>query len=177
LEKDMPDGPGESFQAVFQRSFSDIYGYVAYRLAPDWDAAQEVTQESFVAAWQAWNSYRGDGMVLSWIRGIARRKVADHLRAKARARGFAGADAIPRLAAREEDSRDEQLLRLAEVMRQLPVEYVELLEEKYIEGLSVQQMAAKRGRTGKAIESALSRARDRFRRTFHRLQTQEEVRE
>ena len=81
-----------AFQAVFHRSFGEIYGYVAYRLAAGWDAAQDVTQDAFLAAWQAWNSYRGDGMVVSWLRGIARRKVADHLRAKIRGRDSAKAN-------------------------------------------------------------------------------------
>ena len=79
----MPEGDAQSFQSVFDRWFGEVYGYVAYRLAPDRDAAQDVTKEVFLAAWKSWDSYRGDGVVLSWLRGIARRKVADYLRARA----------------------------------------------------------------------------------------------
>ncbi|MGA2256078.1 MAG: sigma factor-like helix-turn-helix DNA-binding protein, partial [Thermoguttaceae bacterium] len=66
-------------------------------------------------------------------------------------------------------------LLLAQVMRSLPPEYVELLEEKYLDGLAVRQMANKRSQTEKSIESALSRARDMLRRTFQRLRAQEEI--
>ncbi len=76
----MPEDKSESLEAVFDRHFDDVYGYVAYRLAPDLEAARDVTQEVFLAALRSWASYRGDGAVVSWLRAIARRKVADHLR-------------------------------------------------------------------------------------------------
>jgi RNA polymerase sigma-70 factor (ECF subfamily) len=173
----MPEGGVDSFQVVFHRSFGEIYGYVAYRLAPDWNAAQDVAQETFLAAWQAWASYRGDGPVVSWLRGIARRKVADHLRAEVRRRDAAKAKEPAYLATSDHDRLDELALLLGQVMRLLPPENVEVLEEKYLEGLSVRQIAAKRARTEKSVESALSRARDLFRRTFRRLQMRDEVRE
>jgi RNA polymerase sigma-70 factor, ECF subfamily len=171
----MPDGPAESFRSVFDRWFGDVYGYVAYRLAPDRDAAQDVTQDVFLAAYQSWESYRGDGPLLSWLRGIARRKVADHLRVRAERRATVAPGGLADRAISDQSSPDEQSLLLAQSMRMLPPEHVELLEEKYLEGLTVRQIAAKRARTEKAIESALSRARDMLRRTFQRLQVQEDT--
>lgn len=171
----MPEGNVESFPSVFDRCFGEVYGYVAYRLAPDHDAAQDVTQEVFLAAWQRWGSYRGDGLVLSWLRGIARRKVADHLRVKIRGRGPAETEGVADPAASGQTRLEERSLLLAQVMRLLPAEYVELLEEKYLEGLAVREIAQRRGRTEKAIESALSRARDMLRTTFQRLQSREEI--
>jgi RNA polymerase sigma-70 factor (ECF subfamily) len=173
----MPEGNVESFQAMFDRCFGEVYGYVAYRLAPDRDAAQDVTQEVFLAAWQSWDSYRGDGTVLSWLRGIARRKVADHLRVRVGRRDSAEAEGLAYLATSGQSRPDEQSLLLAQVMRLLPPDYVELLEEKYLEGLAVRQMAEQRARTEKSIESALSRARDMLRSTFRRLQAREEIRD
>ncbi len=171
----MPDGNVEGFQSVFDRCFSEIYGYVAYRLAPDRDAARDVTQEVFLAAWQSWGSYRADAPVLSWLRGIARRKVADHLRVTVRRRYATEAEDLVDPATSDRSHPDERLLLLAQVMRLIPPEYVELLEEKYLEGLAVRQMAQKRDRTEKSIESALSRAREMLRSTFQRRQAREEV--
>ena len=48
---------------------------------------------------------------------------------------------------------------LSVVMRSVPPECAELLEEKYLDGLSVRDMARRHGKTEKAIESALTRAR------------------
>ncbi|MFH1267502.1 MAG: sigma factor-like helix-turn-helix DNA-binding protein, partial [Planctomycetota bacterium] len=63
---------------------------------------------------------------------------------------------------------------LGQAMRTLPQEYVDLLEEKYLDGLSVRQMAQKRARTEKAIESALSRARQMLTEAFLRLEARQE---
>lgn len=169
----MPEGGAESFESLFDRYFGEVYGYVAYRLAPDREAAQDVTQDVFLAAWQSWESYRRDMPMLAWLRGIARHKIADHLRVRGRRRDTA--EGLADLVASDPSSPNEQLLLLAQVMRSLPPAYVELLEEKYLEGLAVRQMAAKRARTEKAIESALARARKVLKRTLERLQTRKEV--
>jgi len=169
----MPEDNMASFQSVFDRCFGEIYSYVAYRLAPDCDAAQDVTQEVFLAAFERWNSYRGDGTVLSWLRGIARRKVADHLRAKIRGHCPLEMQIHADSAAASQPGHEERWLLLAQVMRSLPEDYVELLEEKYMEGLSVLQIAQKWDKTEKSVESALSRARNMLRNNFQRLQDQE----
>ena len=111
---------------------------------------QDVTQEVFLAAWRNWDAYRGDGLVLSWLRGIARRKVADHLRMKISQHRPAAAEGLAGVAASSPTPPEEHSLLLAQVMRVLPPECVELLEEKYLEGLSIRQMAEKRARTEKA---------------------------
>jgi DNA-directed RNA polymerase specialized sigma24 family protein len=56
----------------------------------------------------------------------------------------------------------------------LPQDYANLLEEKYLDGLSVRQIAQRRGVGEKSVESALSRAREAFREKYERLQIQQE---
>ena len=47
--------------------------------------AEEVVQETLIAAHSAMPNYRGDGSVKSWLYGIARRQCARHLERKRRA--------------------------------------------------------------------------------------------
>jgi RNA polymerase sigma-70 factor, ECF subfamily len=169
----MPTDSSVSAQDAFEEHFGDVYGYVAYRLAPDLHAAEEVTQDVFLAAIEGWGSYRGDGQVLSWLRAIARRKVADHFQQRARRTGQAELDADAEVAASAAPETTDRVVLLAQAMRSLPPEYAEVLEEKYLEGLSVRQMAQQRSRTEKAIESVLSRARELLRSTFLRLEKRE----
>ena len=49
-------------------------------------------------------------------------------------------------------------------MATLPDEYRSVLVAKYVEGLSVAAIAAAQGKTSKAIESVLTRARERLRK-------------
>lgn len=50
----------------------------------DRDAAEDIAQEAWIAAWQARATWNGMGKLRSWLAGILRHKVMDHLRAKYR---------------------------------------------------------------------------------------------
>lgn len=52
---------------------------------PDEDA-RELVQETFVRAWRSAATYRAEASVASWLRGIVRHLVADHVDAAVRAR-------------------------------------------------------------------------------------------
>jgi RNA polymerase sigma factor (sigma-70 family) len=80
----MSDGSLDGFAAVFESCFDQVYGYVAYCLAPDLDVASDLTQDVFLAALRSWHSYRGEASALTWLRSIARRKIADHYTDQAR---------------------------------------------------------------------------------------------
>ena len=55
------------------------------------------------------------------------------------------------------------------VLRGLPVDYETLLVGKYIDGLSLDELAASEGATIDAVSSKLARARRAFREAFERL--------
>ncbi len=57
-----------------------------------------------------------------------------------------------------------------EALRHLPAEDAELLRQKYYEGWSVEQLAARSGVTPKAIENRLARSRQRLREAILRKQ-------
>jgi RNA polymerase sigma-70 factor (ECF subfamily) len=50
----------------------------------DRDAAEDIAQEAWIAAWQSRGTWNGKGKLRSWLAGILRHKVLDHLRAKYR---------------------------------------------------------------------------------------------
>lgn len=50
----------------------------------DRDAAEDIAQETWIAAWQARATWNGKGKPRSWLAGILRHKVMDHLRSKYR---------------------------------------------------------------------------------------------
>lgn len=169
----MPDDK-DTPEQVFDRHFDDVYRYVAFRLAPDRQAADDVTQEVFVAAIEHWNSFRGDGPVLSWLRGIARHKVADRLRRNRRREVSADQLALSQLVARGNAEPEQRVTLLARALAALSDEQIELLEQKYLDGWSVLVIAAHCGRTEKAVESALTRARAALKEAYLSWQTLEE---
>ncbi len=163
--------------AVVDRHFEAVYAYVAYRVTPDLDAAADITQEVFMAAGRSLARFRGEASPLTWLRSLARRKVADHYRSQDRQqrviRTYQAAliDASP---PRPEDNGAEIASRVSRTMQQLTDDHVELLELKYLEARSVREIAAERAQTEKAVESALSRARAAFRDAYQGILAAEE---
>ena len=162
--------PDTGFELVFRRHFRDIYGYVAFRLAPQIDDAQDLTQDIFLAGLESWDSFRGETTPLQWLRAIARRKVADffaHKRTDVSIESLLSSITAPV----DGDPR-RQAEMLAAAMRLIPPESADLLEQKYLDGLSIREIASRRGKTEKAVESALTRARALFRERSLHLQAQ-----
>ena len=165
-----------ALQIAFERSFEDVYRYVAYRLAPDLEATEEITQDVFLAALEGWAGYKGNGSPLGWLRGIARRKIADHFRSRSRS-DLRRNGALAEIAPAHDEAWEERVLLVASVMGTLPSRYADLLEKRYFDGLSVREISHRRNTTEKAVESALSRARVAFRQTFEELRDKEEAKD
>ena len=167
------------FEVIFNDHFSDIYGYVAFRVAPDLHAAQDLTQDVFVAGFRAWSNFRGEATPLRWLRAIARRKIADHFRQQRSGVPVEAMSVSPETARGNaaDNAAMEQAEMLSAVLRSMPPERTELLEEKYLEGLSIREMAGRHRKTEKAIESALSRARTVVRNKIRQLRARKERRD
>ena len=71
----------------------DAYAGPLYRLAysrtGDRHVAEDLVQETLLAALQQREAFRGDGRQLGWLMGILRNKIADHFRRKGRRREVA----------------------------------------------------------------------------------------
>jgi len=76
------------------RHGDSLYRYALSRLR-DPEAAEEVVQESFVAALHAREQYAGRGSEGAWLLGICKRKVIDHVRRRNRPDSGTGGDPGP----------------------------------------------------------------------------------
>ncbi len=73
-----------AFAVLYDRHVTVLHGSVV-RFLGDPAAAEEIVQETFLAAWQRAPQYdRSAGSVLGWMLGIARTKSIDRLRAAGR---------------------------------------------------------------------------------------------
>jgi RNA polymerase sigma-70 factor (ECF subfamily) len=156
--------------AEFVARYSDsVYRYVRARLSPRMDLVEDTVQETFLAAWEHLSSYRGTSSLQSWLLGIARHKVEDHYRSVLRQ-----PDLLSDL--RDDDlSEDGDLAiestmdrkrlqeKIRRVLAELPRPYSVALLWRYWEHRSAREMAEQTGRTEKAIERLLARARSQFR--------------
>lgn len=157
--------------AEFVQTYSGpVYQYVRRRLAPDFSAVDDTVQETFLAAWGQLAAFRGDASLKTWLLGIARHKVEDHYRSRLRERLASEEESAEIVSSAPlpdqwlDDRRTEE--RARRILDSLPEHYRLALRWRYWEKRSCQEMAASTGRSEKAVERLLARARDLFRKRW-----------
>ncbi len=152
-------GDEAAFQDLFDRFFPRLYRFALARIGNDPDTARDIVQQTFCNAIERLDSYRGEAALYTWFCQICRNVVADHYRRKGR-----GADRVT-LLEDEPNARAilesltaplgdepetgvwrEQVHRIVEAtLDSLPGRYGEVLEWKYVDGLSVNEIADSAG--------------------------------
>lgn len=158
--------------ARFVAGYADsVYAYVRHRLAPRADMVEDVVQEIFLAALGSLPQFSGTSLK-AWLHGIARHKVEDFYRRRLREPMPLLDDDDERVMTDDrplvEETIDRKRLmeRTHEVLRRLPAAYSVVLLWRYWENRSAREMAEAAGKTEKAIERLLARARERFRQLW-----------
>ena len=81
LVQTIASGEKCSLEILYQRHGKQMYAF-ALRLVGDPTTAEDVLQESLVAAWQGASRFRGEGRVIAWLLGIVRNKARRALRGR-----------------------------------------------------------------------------------------------
>jgi len=183
LVRQLLDGDEKAFTRFFHGYFPRLYRFVLPRVAGSYDQAQEVCQRSLVRGVRRLSTYRGDAALFTWLCQIARNELSDewerdktesarvlHVDDSATIRMAVAAVPAP-LADRPDalQGRADVLRLVQTVLDELQMNYAETLEWKYLDGLSVAEIAERSGQTLIAAQSILARARGAFREEFSRL--------
>lgn len=83
-------GDSEAAAAFVRATQADVWRFVAHLSSRE--AADDLTQETYLRAFRAAPSYRGDASARTWLLTIAQRVAADHLRQATRRPRFSAAD-------------------------------------------------------------------------------------
>jgi RNA polymerase sigma-70 factor (ECF subfamily) len=161
------DGDEAAFRAWYDAVMPRVYRYLAARCGGDDALAEELTQQTFVAAVHNRHRFDGRSDVVTWLCAIGRNKLVDHVRRHERdvrrhERLVARGDPGPEAPWRALEAREAVLAALD----QLPTDQRLALLFRYLDGLSVREVATTLGRSEKATESLLSRGREGFRRAY-----------
>jgi len=65
-----------------------LYRYALFRLSNE-EIARDMLQDTLIAAWKAKKNFRGDSSVRTWLVGILKHKITDHIRKQIRDRSLA----------------------------------------------------------------------------------------
>ncbi len=170
-------GDPDAWRALYDAYATRVWRCVARLMGPDAADVADVVQETFLAAARSVRTYDpARGTLWVWVWGIARVYVALHYRKMDRlhqARAKLAADGT--LARRLDGQADAEALAAGELaalvratLTELPADYEMLLTAKYLDGESVEAIAARERTTDGAVRSKLARARQAFREAFVR---------
>ncbi len=158
------NGDERAGRELFARHFDSIYRFFRSKLE---DAAEDLTQQTFLGAVKGKERYRGDASFRTYLYTIARNRLYTHIRDRQRRDAVleVGQKSVAdlglgsptkQLAAQQE----HKLLLVA--MRHLPLEMQVALELHYWEGLSVREIAIVIETPEGTIKRRLQRARQRL---------------
>lgn len=174
-------GDRAAAEGFFRRQLEPLYEFVHYRVGRERALAEDVVQDTFVTAFERLAGFDARSSLHTWLCGIARNKIREHRR-KLRPKRIedvlrdSDADIDSILSGIEREPLPEWVLEREETaelvgatLSSLPPDYREALVSKYVDGLSVAQIGARAGKSEKAAESVLHRARLAFSRVFQLL--------
>ncbi len=161
-----------AWDEFYQEHVHELYGFVFRLVRGDHPAAADVFQDTWLDAIdhiEQFDPQRGE--LRAWLFGISRRRVALHWRKRVSSHDIRSPAQLEHTAESGDgvvlpDDIVEQLERAAVVrasLLALPPDHRQMLMDKYVEGLSVDQIMAKTGKSLKSVESHLSRARAQLR--------------
>lgn len=178
LAKRLLAGDDAAFDEFFAAYFASLYRFALARLGDD-GAAEEIVQRVLIRALARLHTYRGEAALLTWLCTLCRREIAGWIEREGRdrdvtlsaerpeMRALLDAVAVTDIDDPEAALRRQELSGLVQLtLDHLPPRYGDVLEWKYIQELSVGEIAARLGVGYKAAESLLTRARAAFRDGF-----------
>ena len=166
----------QAFDRFFSDNFARLYRFALTRLPDDPDGTREVVQIALTKAIAKLHTYRGESALFTWLCAITRNEMSDWLARQGRYRQHivltedfpeiqAAVDSFqaPQSDNPEQEYQRAELVRLIQVaLDRLPPKYGNVLEWKYIEGYSVNEIAAKLELGNEATQSLLARAKRAF---------------
>ena len=185
LAQNMLRGDERAIAEFMDTYFPRLYRFALLRMNDDHAGAEDVVQQTITIAARKIATYRGEASLMTWLAQICRRELVRHVqKAQRRSKVVTLFDDEPLFAALLETidegfdnpmdftERAELIGLVHVILDQLPNRSGDVLEWKYIDGLSILEISARLGVGTEAVQSRLARARRAFKQAFtdvHRL--------
>jgi RNA polymerase sigma-70 factor, ECF subfamily len=171
LVERMLAGDEAAMEEFADEYFPGLYRFALARLGGDTELTREVVQTTVCKALAKLGTFRGEAPLLGWLCACCRNEIRMGFRSKKRQ---------PKVVELEEDvasdrdppegalARKEEVRHVHAALDLLPPRYARALEWKYVDRVSVKEIAERLRVGAKAAESLLTRARQAFREAYER---------
>lgn len=166
----------ETFSELYNQNFDYVYSFVFTRTVCDAQITEEIVQETFTAAWLAQDRFRYGSTYRTWLCAIAKNKLYEHYRKKLTADKHPIFD-VDNFMEQSSDFELEKVvlssetrLQVQEALSRINPVYRYSLIMKYIDGYSIKQIAKHLGRTTKAVDGVLQKAKNNFIKEYMKME-------
>jgi RNA polymerase sigma factor (sigma-70 family) len=156
LVEDAKDDPA-AFGRLYNHYVQPVYRYVYSRMGTT-HTAEDLTSQTFMAAFENLPRYRERGQFAAWLFQIARNKMTDHFRGNRvevdleAAQSFAGGDDVLL-----QVIQNEEISRLTCLIKNLNFEEQDLIRLRYVAELTFAEIADLLGKREEAVKQSLYR--------------------
>ncbi len=168
-------GRSEVYEVLVLRHQQKVFN-VLYRFLGNYEASQDISQETFITAYQKLDMFGGRSAFSTWLCQIALNKARDMLRsngADSLCEDVADhADTLVATDATRPDRQAEQgqaFERIQGILNRMPAHYREVLILKHLEEHSNEEIAALLDETVENVKVRTFRARQMFKQLFGAL--------
>jgi len=173
----------ESLARFYEEHVDGLYAFVFYRVGGDPSIAEDVVQETFLAALDRWSELDpARGSERSWLITLSRNIIRAHRPRRQEIWDRIDRALLEALSAIDDEPLTDEMLERREThelvnitIANLPDSYGSILRRKYVSGESLSDLARDLDVSEDAAKSLLARARRAFRETFVTIRQAAEV--
>ena len=172
-------GDQDAFAQLVQRYQRRIFNLV-YRMLQQYEEASEITQETFLAAWQGLPSFRGDARFATWLYRIAYNCALKQLETRKRdwalqaalqaEQALEGEDTYKRADAQIDEHERQAFVQ--EHLSRLPAKYRAVLILRHLQDMTYEEMAEILTMPVGTIKTHLFRARNLLKQRLQGLDSE-----
>ncbi len=169
LVKKLKQGDSQAVRRWFDQYYSDLMR-IAVKKAKNKKDAEDLVQETFINCLKNIHVFRGSSSLKTWMISILRHEIADYYRKKYAKKAIKTLPLSDFILSRQIEDSSQVSRKVKTVLSKMLSRRKKLLLMKYVDGLQVEEIAQKVGRTFKAVESDLYRARESFKELYLALE-------
>ncbi|MGK5091608.1 sigma-70 family RNA polymerase sigma factor [Deltaproteobacteria bacterium TL4] len=172
IVKDILSGNIQQFEVLITRYRNNIYRFILKHVDEP-ALAEDLSQDTFIAAYQQLASFQGNSTFLTWLFGIALNKVRNHLnRSPEKRYHFVSEELVANISSQEQTPLEvmenkNSLIALKRALNQLSPDLKEVAILVCLEGFSYEETAGIMEIPAGTVRSKLYRAREMLRQLLH----------
>ena len=152
--------------------YKNLVFSVCLKLTGDYFVAEDITQETFLSAYEHWQDFDG-AAEKAWICRIASNKCIDYKRVAERRSMPTAEEEMPELVDAENDPLhmfvgNEVIETLMDACRQLSSPYDEVAYMHFVDGMMAKEIAERTDRNLKTVQTQIYRAKEMLKKIIRR---------